>query len=165
MAESSSATRRPPPWTLPAAMAGCLLIGMLSGILSGSGDTPWYRALVKGSLTPPNWAFPVAWTILYLLMGAAAWRIWRRGDHAGAGVALSLFGLQLALNLAWSPMFFGLESVALGAVMIVPVLLAAAAAMIAFRRVDPVAAAMLAPYVLWLAYATAVAWQIWRLNG
>jgi tryptophan-rich sensory protein len=165
MAESSSATRRPPLWTLPAAMAGCLLLGMLSGILSGSGDTPWYRALVKGSLTPPNWAFPVAWTILYLLMGAAAWRVWRRGDHPGVRLALGLFALQLALNLAWSPMFFGLESVTLGAVMIVPVLLAAVATMIAFRRVNPAAAAMLAPYVLWLAYATAVAWQIWRLNG
>jgi benzodiazapine receptor len=98
-------------------------------------------------------------------MGAAAWRIWRRGDRPGTRLALGLFALQLALNLAWSPVFFGLESVALGAVMIIPVLLAAAATMIAFRRVDSAAAAMLAPYVLWLAYATAVAWQIWRLNG
>ncbi|WP_395678032.1 TspO/MBR family protein [Inquilinus sp.] len=165
MTESSSAAPRPPLWTLAAAMAGCLVLGMLSGTLSGSGDTPWYRALVKGSLTPPNWVFPVAWTILYLLIGAAAWRVWRRGDRPGARLALGLFALQLVLNLAWSPMFFGLESVTLGAVTIVPVLLAAGAAMIAFRRVDPAAAAMLAPYVLWLVYATAVAWQIWRLNG
>lgn len=165
MAESISAARRSPLWTLAVAMAGCLVLGMLSGVLSGSGDTPWYRALTKGSLTPPNWAFPVAWTILYLLMGAAAWRVWRRSDRPGAGTALGLFTVQLVLNLAWSPMFFGLASVTLGAVMIVPVLLAAAATAIAFRRVDGTAAAMLVPYVLWLAYATAVAWQIWRLNG
>jgi tryptophan-rich sensory protein len=138
---------------------------MLSGISSGSGDTAWYLSLVRGSLTPPNWVFPVAWTALYLLMGAAAWRVWRRRGQPGVRTALSLFAAQLVLNLAWSPAFFGLESVTLGVLLIVPILVLVALTVMAFRRVDDVAAAMLLPYLLWVAYATAVAWQIWLLNA
>jgi translocator protein len=165
MTSSPPAVRQTPLWTLATAMAGCLGLGMLSGISSGSGDTAWYLSLVRGSLTPPNWVFPVAWTALYLLMGAAAWRVWRRRGPPNVSTAMRLFAAQLVLNLAWSPAFFGLESVTFGALLIVPILLLVALTVMAFSRVDGIAAAMLLPYLLWVAYATAVAWQIWLLNA
>lgn len=142
---------------------GCFVLGNLSGLIGGSGNL-WYQGLAKPPLTPPGWVFGVVWTLLYLAMGTAAWLVWRRRDRPGAQTALALFVVQLALNLAWSPAFFGLRNVGLGFAVIVPLLLAVAATTVAFRRVSRPAGWLFLPYLAWVAFATVLAYQIWQLN-
>jgi tryptophan-rich sensory protein len=126
----------------------------------------WYAGLAKPSFTPPNGAFGPVWGLLYLGMMIAAWRLlslapWQRGR----GAALAAFYLQLALNAAWSWAFFGLHSPLAGLVVILPLLALILETIRRFRPLDRVAAALLVPYALWVAYATALNAGIWRLNG
>jgi tryptophan-rich sensory protein len=144
---------------------GCLLLGSLSGIPVSSNLDTWYAGLQKSALTPPNWTFAVVWPTLYVLMGIAAWLVWRRHGFAGARLALGLFALQLALNLAWTPLFFGLQDVFLGFVWIVPVVIAVAATTIAFWRKSVPAGVLFLPYLAWVLFASIVAYQTWQLNA
>ncbi len=153
------------PWLMLAVFAlGCVALGSLSGLVVSSGESSWYASLNRSPLTPPNWAFGVVWTILYLMMGTAAWLVWREHGFAGARGAFVLFAVQLAFNLAWSPAFFGLQNVTLGFVMILPVLVAVALTTVAFQRLSRTAGLLFLPYLAWVAYATAVAWHTWQLN-
>lgn len=141
----------------------CVAVGALGGWVTATSVTTWYPGLNKPSFTPPDWVFGPVWTALYVLMGIAAWRVvW-----AGSGLvrqALALFALQLAINLLWSVVFFGLQKI--GAAVAVILLLEAAivATIVAFRRIDGPAAALLLPYALWVAFATVLNIAIWRLN-
>lgn len=125
----------------------------------------WYADLAKPSFTPPNWVFGPVWTTLYLMMAYAAWRVWRGAAGADRGRALALWGGQLALNLAWSLLFFGGQLIGLALVDIFLLLLAIAGAMALFARIDRLAAWLLAPYLAWVAYAAALNFAIWRLNA
>ena len=122
---------------------------------------PWYDRLKKPSFTPPKWAFPVAWTLIYLLSAAAAARV---AVLPGVGVALALWAAQIALNTLWTPLFFGARQMAGGLVVIVTLLVTVASMTAAFWQVDGGAGAMLLPYVAWLVVATALNWCIWRDN-
>jgi tryptophan-rich sensory protein len=126
----------------------------------------WYADLDKPGFTPPDWVFAPAWTTLYALMAAAAWRLLHlpRGT-AGKGLALGLLYAQLVLNMAWSWMFFDARSPMLGLVNIVPQWLVILAAILAAWRVDRVAAGLLVPLLVWVGYAAALNFEIWRLNG
>ena len=104
------------------------------------------------------------WTALYLTMAIAAWLVWRRAGWRGAPGALGLFALQLGLNLAWSPLFFGLRSPGAALFDILALWLAIAATLVAFFRVERVAGALLVPYWLWVTFATALNAAIWTLN-
>jgi translocator protein len=127
---------------------------------------PWYAGLVKPSFNPPNWVFAPVWTTLYVLMAFAVWRILRLPETTAARrLALTLFFAQLALNAAWSWMFFGAHSPLLGAVNIVPQLLVILATVVAFHRVDRIATWCLVPLVAWVAFATVLNIAIWQLNG
>ncbi|MGU3493464.1 TspO/MBR family protein [Xanthobacteraceae bacterium A53D] len=127
---------------------------------------PWYASLVKPSFNPPNWLFGPVWTALYLMMAFAVWRILRLpAGTPGRGTALGLFFAQLALNLAWSWMFFYLHSPLLGLVNIVPQWLLILATIVAFRRLDPLAGWVLVPLAAWVAFATVLNFALWRLNG
>ncbi len=125
----------------------------------------WYKTLAKPSFNPPNWAFPVAWSLLFILMGVAFWRIlrtpagtpWRR-----AGIAL--FVVQLVLNVGWSSAFFGAHSPFLGLLVIVPFWAVIFANAAVFAKVDRPAAWLLAPYLAWVAFATVLNAAIWRMN-
>lgn len=123
----------------------------------------WYADLVKPSFTPPNWVFGPVWTTLYILIATAAWLVWRTGDPA-RGWALVAWGVQLVLNLGWSLLFFGAHRPGLALVDVVFLLLAIAATMLLFAPLSRLAALLLAPYLAWVAYATAITAAVWRLN-
>lgn len=125
----------------------------------------WYAALAKPRWTPPNWLFGPVWTALYCAMAVAAWLVWRRHGWAGARAAMVLFAGQLALNVAWSGLFFGLKSPGLGLVDILLLWLAIAATLGAFWRKSVVAGLLLAPYLAWVTFAMALNYAVWQLNG
>jgi translocator protein len=125
----------------------------------------WYATLAKPSFTPPNWVFGPVWSTLYLMMAVAAWLVWRAGGWARTRAALSIYGLQLALNLLWSVLFFGLKRLDLATSEILVLDVAIIATIFAFRRHSPGAAWLLVPYLIWVGYATALTFTVWRLNA
>jgi len=142
-----------------------LLLGSLSGWLSNSSSgNDWYQALVKPGFTPPGGAFAAAWTVFYVLMGIAlAMIVYARGSR-GRGAAIGLFAVQFALNLAWSPTFFGAHRVGPAFWLILFILVAACVTTWMFFRIRPRAGWLMMPYLLWLGFAAALNYEIWRLN-
>ena len=126
---------------------------------------PWYAGLAKPSFNPPNAVFAPVWTALYLMMAFAVWRILRLPPSLERRNALVLFAAQLVLNAAWSWMFFAVHSPALGMINIVPQLIVIVCAIVAFGRLDRLAALCLVPLAAWVAFASALNFEIWRLNG
>lgn len=149
---------------LAVALALCLGAGALGGVWTAGGVREWYPALAKPPITPPGWLFGPVWTALYLIMGYAAWRVWRKAGFGGAPAALGLFGIQLALNLAWSYLFFGRHWIETAFVEILVLLAAIVATAAAFARTDRVAAWLMAPYIAWVAFASVLTGWIWVLN-
>jgi translocator protein len=148
------------------ALAGWLGVCYLAAFVgSRFTDTgAWYQALQQPAWEPPDWLFSPVWTLLYTLMGVAAWLVWRARGFAGAGGALGLFGVQLALNVAWSWLFFAMQRPDLAFAEIVVLWAAILATLVAFWRIRPLAGALLVPYLLWVTYAAALNLAIWRLN-
>lgn len=143
-----------------------VLLGSLSGSISGSSaQNGWYMGLVKPAFTPPGWAFGAAWTVLYILMGLAAAIILNARGAYGRPAALGLFAVQLALNLAWSPLFFGAHQITAAFWLLVAVLLFALLTTLAFARIRPLAAWAMVPYLLWLCFAGVLIWSIDRANA
>ena len=146
------------------------IVGPVAALLMGQFATfpnlaPWYAELIKPTFNPPNWVFGPVWTALYALMVFAVWRILRLpSKSAGRSRALVLFFVQLVLNGAWSWMFFGSHSPMLGVINIVPQLALVAASIVAFYRLDKLAAWCLAPLAAWVAFAAALNVAIWQLN-
>ncbi|TWT39386.1 TspO/MBR family protein [Blastopirellula retiformator] len=140
----------------------CVGVGVAGALFTTPKIPTWYAGLEKPPWTPPNYLFGPVWTTLYILMGIAAWLVWRKGD---SGVALTFFGVQLALNAIWSPIFFGLESPLLGLLVIVPLWLMIGVTIYGFARRWWPAALLLVPYLLWVSYASCLNFAIWRLNG
>jgi benzodiazapine receptor len=141
----------------------CLVVGWVSGLTTEAAIAPWYRPLIKPSWTPPELVFPIAWTILYVLMGIAAGLVWR-GRRRGRLAATGLFLIQLAVNALWSPVFFGLHSPAGGLVVILVLLASVIATVIAFFPVSRAAGWLLVPYLLWVGYATTLSIGVLVLN-
>lgn len=144
----------------------CLLVGLSDSAITQTGVHTWYRTLRHPAGTPPDWVFPVVWSTLYALMAVAAWMVWRlagiaRRQHYGA---LRLWGWQLLVNALWTPAFFGLRAPGLALGVILLLLVLVAATIRAFARVDRVAAAMMMPYLLWVAYAGWLNAGTWWLN-
>jgi len=120
----------------------------------------WYAELYRPPWTPPNWVFGPVWTLLYTMMAIAAWLVWRKRGVRGASIPLLLFGVQLALNVLWSVIFFGLRLPVLAAGEIVLLWLAILATLIAFWRVTPIAGWLMLPYLLWVTYASTLNFAI-----
>lgn len=125
----------------------------------------WYRLLAKPSWTPPDWLFGPVWTALYASMAVAAWLVWRRRGLAGARGAWALFAVQLALNVGWSWLFFGLRSPGLALLEIVVLLVAIAATLAAFWRRSLAAGLLLVPYLGWVGFAALLNFAIWMMNA
>ena len=143
-------------------LAACVAAGA-TGALFQPGD--WYRNLRKPSWTPPDWLFPVAWTVLYLCMSVSAARIaGLAGTEAAVGLALALWALQIALNTLWTPVFFGLRKMGAGMVVLVCLWCAVAATMVAFWRLDAVAGLLMLPYLGWVTVAGALNFSVGRMN-
>lgn len=141
----------------------CFSVSFVGTKATFRGLQGWYQSLKKPSWTPPNWVFAPVWTLLYALMALAATYVWL-SDHPLRGVALAVFALQLALNLAWSWIFFGFRLLGLGALEIVLMWAAIAANLVLFIQVNAVAGLLLAPYLLWVSFASALNIAVWRLN-
>lgn len=144
---------------------GIVLLGLLSGVLAGSGPgNPWFDGLVKPSLYPPPQTFGVVWTVLYVLMGVAVSMVASARGASGRHAALIAFAVQLVLNLAWSPLFFAGHQIT-GALALIALLDIAVIVTIAlFWRVRPVAALLLVPYLAWILFATLLTWQFLAAN-
>lgn len=121
----------------------------------------WYVDLAKPSWTPPNWLFPVAWTILYLASAVAATRVAVSGGNA---YGMGFWAMQIALNTLWTPIFFGLERIKGGMLVLSFLWLAVAGSMITFFSVDTLAGWLMVPYLIWVTVAGALNLAVWRLN-
>jgi benzodiazapine receptor len=136
----------------------CIAVGASGGLFPPG---KWYRDLQKPSWTPPNWLFPVAWSVLYLCMAGAAARVAVSADN---GLALALWSLQIALNGLWTPVFFGLKRIKLGFWVLCALWVSVAATCGALWAVDGIAGALFLPYLLWVTIAGALNLAVWRLN-
>jgi len=142
----------------------CLLVSGIGGLVTATSVGGWYTTLSKPAFNPPDWVFAPVWTILYVLMAIAAWRVWRTEGSASRLQALTLFGLQLALNLFWSILFFGFREVGLALADILVLWSAIAFTAFLFWRIEHLAGWLLFPYLLWVAFAAALNLSIWLLN-
>lgn len=157
-------TAKPRIWLALVAWVGlCLAVGTVTGFLFKPGA--WYISLDKPFFNPPAWIFAPAWTILYIAMGVAAWRIWCLPESTARKQALRQFGVQLALNAMWTPVFFGAHSLAGGLAVILMMALAIVVTIQRFHPLDKTAAWMLAPYLAWVTFATALNVSLLALNG
>lgn len=144
-------------------LAVCLGAGGLGSFFTASSVRDWYPRLRKPPGVPPSWLFGPLWTALYVLMAVSAWLVWRE-YRAGALPALLIFFAQLALNVAWSGIFFGSRLPGVAFLEIVLLWLAIAFTMLIFYWLRPLAALLLVPYFLWAGYAAYLNFGIWRLN-
>lgn len=135
--------------------------GLVGAFFVGNIDA-WYDLLNKPFFSPPNWLFGPVWTLLYLLMGIAAYVVWRELEEGKA--AMRVYWVQLLANAVWTPIFFGLHNVALALADILLLLILIIATMIAFARVRGTAAILLIPYVAWVSFAAILNFAIWYLN-
>ena len=158
----------PPREHRPADVAGLVVALLASFAVAAFGSRfppgEWYQALNQPAWTPPDWVFGPVWTVLYVLMAIAAWRVWRLYSFSGAGLALGLFIVQLVLNGLWSFLFFGLRSPGAALVDILLLLVAVAATTVLFWRLDRTAGWLLLPYLVWVAYATTLNAGVWVMN-
>ena len=121
-----------------------------------------YATLVRPELAPPNWVFGPVWVTLYMLMGIAAFLVWRKDRRLNK--ALILFVLQLVLNSLWSIIFFGMQALGAAFVEIVFLWLAIVATIVAFQKISRPAALLLIPYILWVSFAAYLNFAFWTLN-
>ncbi|MEP9354181.1 TspO/MBR family protein [Xanthobacter sp. KR7-65] len=150
---------------LLACLALVAVVGGIGGAVTAPAIPTWYEGLAKPAWTPPNMAFPIAWTLLYILMAVALWRLWDKvPPSAGRTLAISLFLGQLALNAVWSPVFFGLHAMDAALFIIVALVVALAFTVRAAFRVDTAAGWLLVPYLAWVCFATTLNAGIAALN-
>ncbi len=142
---------------------GTELIGGLSGLLSGGNFSAFYNSLIQPPLAPPGWLFPVMWTILYALMGISAYQIYISKNDEKTN-ALTLYGIQLAINFLWSIVFFRFKSLSGAVFVIILLLFLIILMMIKFKKIRKSAALINIPYLLWTAYASYLTIGIYLLN-
>jgi translocator protein len=136
---------------------------VIGGVATAASVAEWYPTIARPAWTPPSWLFGPVWTILYAMMAVAAWLVWRKAGWSG--LALKVFVLQLILNAAWSIFFFGMRDPLAGLLDIVALWIAIVLTMILFFRISKVAGTLIVPYLLWVSFATALNFAIWRLNS
>jgi len=142
-----------------------LAVGGLSGFATARGVATWYPTLTKPWFNPPAWVFGPTWTVLYVMMGLAAFLVWREGlARERVKAALVVFALQLALNALWSILFFGMQAPGWALVDIVALWLGIVATVVFFWRVVPAAGLLLLPYLAWVGFATVLNASLWWLN-
>lgn len=143
----------------------CYLVAWLSSQVSpGIAPADWYNSLNKPSWNPPSWVFGPVWTTLYTLMGIAAWMVWKKFGFQHAKAALSAFLIQLLLNGIWSQLFFGMQSPGWAFLEIFFLLSAILVTTFLFSKKVKTAAWLMAPYILWVAFATVLNGTIWWIN-
>lgn len=148
-------------------LVGWLIVSFIAAAIGGAASVQagsFYTDLVRPDWAPPPSIFGPVWTVLYVLMGIAAWLVWRVGGFRAARSALTLFLVQLALNALWTWLFFGFHRGALAFAEILLLWVLIVATLIAFWRIRPLAGALLIPYLLWVSFASALNYAVWQLN-
>lgn len=149
------------------ALIGFVAVSQASGVIGSffttSAIPSWYAYLAKPELAPPNWVFGPVWTTLYVLMGIAAFLVWRTQDP-GKRTALIAFFLQLVLNALWSIVFFGLRSPGAALIEIALLWIAILITLVLFIRISRPAGLLLIPYLMWVSFASYLNYAIWSLN-
>lgn len=159
---------RTPLWSGALLLAWILLVaglGALAGVLFPPGE--WFASLVKPTFQPPNWLFGPVWTVLYVAMAVAVWMVQRAADVDATlrRRALLLFFVQFALNLAWTPLFFGLRSPGLAFIDICALWIVLLWTLLTFGRLKPLAGYLLLPYLLWVSFALVLNGTLWLMNA
>jgi tryptophan-rich sensory protein len=143
----------------------CEAAGIIGSIFTMDSISTWYVSLVKPALNPPSWVFGPVWTLLYALMGIAAFIVWKKaGSERRGNQALWIFGFQLLLNTTWSIAFFGLQDPGLALANVVLLWASIVWSMICFYKISKTAAWLLLPYLLWVSFASYLNYSIWLLN-
>ncbi|WP_282606988.1 TspO/MBR family protein [Pelagibius sp. Alg239-R121] len=143
----------------------CFAVSALGGAITATSVSTWYQTLERSVLSPPDWVFAPVWTTIYLFMAIAGWRVWRQAASHTRRQALVVFCLQLALNLLWSFLFFGLQQIGWSLVEIVILLFAIILNTVLFWRQDRIAGILFIPYAAWVSYATILTAFLWLLNS
>ena len=144
---------------------GVLLLGFLSGAMAGSGPANiWFTALAKPAIYPPAATFGIVWSVLYVMMGFALAMIVLAWGARGRRPAIGMFAVQLLVNLAWSPVFFGMHRITMGLVVLGVLDVLVTVTIVMFYRVRPLAAGLLVPYLVWALFATFLNWQFLTMN-
>lgn len=152
-------------WKLVVSILACLAAGGIGSIFTRSAIPTWYATLEKPVFSPPNWLFAPVWTLLYILMGIAAFLVWRKGSgNRQVKTALIVFLIQLIINALWSVVFFGLESPLFGLVVILVLWVVILVTVIQFYKISRAASVLLWPYLLWVTFAAVLNSSIWLLN-
>jgi len=147
-------------------LAITLAIGVVASTFTRPEITSWYSTLNKPPFTPPNWLFPVAWTIIYIMIATAAYMVWKlRDTSATYKTAVIIYVVQLALNFSWSIVFFGLHQILYALIIIIALLVTIILNISWFNRFSKTAAWLLIPYLLWVSYATLLNISICILNN
>ena len=154
--------RRRSTYGLVVALLCCFGTSAVGGLLTATSVSGWYLQLVRPSWNPPGWLFGPVWTTLYAMMAVSVWLVWRASDNSRR--AITVFAVQLGLNLLWSALFFGLKSPGLAFIEILILLVMIVGTIIEFSRLHRLAAALLVPYLLWTSFATALNGAIYWLN-
>jgi tryptophan-rich sensory protein len=143
----------------------CQFAGAVGSVFTSSSLGNWYSLLEKPVFNPPSWVFFPVWTLLYTLMGISLYIVWEKElQDREVKIGLLLFGIQLALNLLWSFLFFGLRSTYYGFVEIIFLWLAIFLTIIQFRKISKTASYLLVPYILWVSFAALLNYYLWILN-
>ena len=158
-AEDPEKARRRPLYFFLIATLG---VGAVASLFTSPAIPTWYASLNRPAFTPPNWVFAPAWTALYILMAFAAWRVWKKTGLRS--LEMAVFALQLALNLGWSVLFFGLHRIDAALVEIVILDLAILVTLMLFVRRDRLAGLLFAPYLAWTLFATLLTQTFGQLN-
>jgi tryptophan-rich sensory protein len=148
-------------------LAGWLLLTFAAaavGAIASADAGAFYQQLSRPPWAPPGWLFAPVWSALYLLIGIAAWLVWRERGLRGARTALSLFVIQLAANALWTWLFFAWREGTLAFIEILILWALIVATLVAFWRVRPLAGALLLPYLAWVTFASALTFATWRMN-
>lgn len=145
-------------------VAVCLGIAAFGGAVTGNSVGTWYQTLRKPQFTPPDWLFAPVWTLLYIAIAVAGWRVWMARRRARTRIALTAYSVQLALNLAWSFVFFAYHMIGAAFAEILMLLAAISVNAVLFWRIDRTAGWLLAPYAAWVAFASILNLALWRLN-
>ena len=151
-------------WPLAGFFCACFLVAGLGGLATATSVETWYQGLAKPSFAPPDRLFGPVWTVLYAMIAVSGWLAWRASPSDARTVGLRWYFVQLALNLMWSLIFFGLHATGIALIDIAALFVSILVTMMYFWRVDRAATLLLAPYAAWVAFAAALNLAFFRLN-
>ncbi len=140
------------------------IMGYFLGKITHANITTWYQTLNKSILTPPDIVFPIVWSILYVMLALVGWSLWLKRHQAGGKLSLLLYGIQMLMNWAWSPIFFSLHFVVLGFYLIVAMMIITLIIILINWKNNKLISILLIPYWFWLLFAGYLNWAIWMMN-